>query len=55
MNMSGWKTWAGGLGLIAVGLVMIVNKEFEAGAMKIAEGLAIIGIGHKIEKSQAAN
>ena len=57
--MRGWKTWAGGVALIAGGLALIAT-EVSAGTFewpKISEGLAMIGagfaaigIGHKIER-----
>ena len=58
--MSGWKTWAGGIGLIASGVGMIAqtiaSDEFDmnkiyAGIALIGAGLSTIGVGHKIEKT----
>jgi len=57
--MSGWKTWLGGLVLIAAALVgaaygflndQIVVMLLGAGAAGL--GLELIGVGHKIEKSK---
>lgn len=58
--MRGWKTWAGGLALIASGVgtiaQVIANGEFsfekiQAGLALIGAGLAVWGIGHKIDKA----
>ena len=56
--MKGWKTWAGGAGLIFTGIGVIL-KGFSEGTFDgmtegiglISSGLAVIGIGHKIEKA----
>lgn len=60
MRMQGWKTWAGGLSLILAGIGEILGSvDFEtwtfsdrlnAGILMIGNGLALIGIGHKVEK-----
>lgn len=56
--MSGWKTWAGGSGLILSGMAMIAKAISEGtldgiqeGVALISAGLGAIGIGHKIEKA----
>ena len=57
--MTGWKTWAAGIASILSGVVLILNAVIgeggEGGIMEgvslIIAGLAILGIGHKIEKS----
>lgn len=58
--MSGWKTWAAGIGMILFGLGMVgkgiaadpvSQDDIKAGAESVLAGLAILGIGHKIEKS----
>ena len=55
--MSGWKTWAAGIGGILSGLGMIGSAlgggdaSINDGVQLIIGGLAIIGIGHKIEKA----
>jgi len=58
--MSGWKTWAAGIGTILTGLGAIgaaVAKDgldfsaIQAGALTVLAGLGVLGIGHKIEKS----
>jgi len=57
--MGGWKTWAGGIGLIASGVGLIAQTisadEFDYGKILegialIGSGLTVIGLGHKIEK-----
>ena len=57
--MGGWKTWVAGLGTIFGGLAMIAGALADGidpdkiwqGFQMILAGLAIIGIGHKIEKA----
>ena len=58
--MTGWKTWAAGIGSIASGVAMILNAVAQDGfsfdALKegiglITFGLGLIGIGHKVEKA----
>ena len=56
--MSGWKTWAAGIGSILAGLGMMAQSlsgqgevDFNGAVQMIIAGLAIIGIGHKIEKA----
>lgn len=58
--MRGWKTWAGGLALVASGVgaiaQVIASGEFsfekiQAGLALIGAGLAVWGIGHKIDKA----
>ena len=53
--MKGWKTWAAALGALILGIVDIVNGAVETGITKIVGALALIGIGHKIEKSSDKN
>jgi len=59
--MTGWKTWVAAIGLIASGVGMIATgfvadpMDFElivAGWGSIMAGLALVGIGHKIEKTK---
>lgn len=49
--MKGWKTWLGSIGMIAVGVYEISEGQTESGVGKIAMGLGMIGIGHKVEKN----
>ena len=62
--MTGWKSWSAGIALIATGVGMIATSiasgNFDmntilAGVAKIGEGLAVIGIAHKIEKNGNMN
>jgi hypothetical protein len=59
--MTGWKTWAAGIGSIVSGVGMIIvavssdpiNGELiTSGIALIIAGLGLLGIGHKIEKSR---
>ena len=65
MRMQGWKTWAGGAGMILAGLgqcIMAIEwdsfnvdaEKFNAGVALIGLGLGAFGIGHKIEKASRA-
>lgn len=56
--MTGWKTWAGGAGMILSGLAMVATAVsqgtldgIQEGVALIGAGLGTIGIGHKIEKA----
>jgi len=57
--MHGWKTWVAAIGAMATGISMIaagiagdaVNPEqIWTGILTFVGGLAMVGIGHKIEK-----
>ncbi len=48
--MKGWKTWLAVAGMVILGIVDIFNGASEQGITKIVGALALIGIGHKIEK-----
>lgn len=48
--MGGWKTWLSALGMVALGIVDIVNGDTEAGIQKFVFAAGLIGIGNKIEK-----
>lgn len=57
--MSGWKTWTAGLGSIIIGIGTVITAltgdvppgdRINTGLTEIIGGLAIIGLGHKIEK-----
>jgi hypothetical protein len=60
LQMTGWKTWAAGIASMCSGVGLIItgiladpldaNMIAEGWGLVIA-GLAIVGIGHKIEKS----
>jgi drug/metabolite transporter (DMT)-like permease len=49
--MRGWKTWLGSIIIIGAGIYLIVTGQADIGAPLIGQGLAVIGIGHKIEKA----
>lgn len=62
--MSGWKVWAGGIGGILTGALVIVNNiasgDFSFDALKeglglISIGFSALGLGHKLEKASNAN
>ena len=57
--MSGWKTWAAGIGMILGGAALIVKQIADGtfsfasmgeGFTMIMGGLGLLGIGHKVEK-----
>ena len=58
--MQGWKTLAAGIGTILTGLGMLaaaVSAEggfsfdnLQAGVQTVLAGLAVIGIGHKLDR-----
>lgn len=61
MNISGWKTKYGAIGLILTGVATCVSavtfepfsvdgEQFTAGVTMIAGAITALGIGHKIEK-----
>jgi hypothetical protein len=61
--MGGWKTWVAAIGLIASGIGMIATgfvaepMNFDmivAGWGSIMAGLALVGIGHKLEKNKVS-
>lgn len=49
--MKGWKTWVGAIGMAIVGIYEISEGQVESGVGKIALGLGLIGVGHKVEKA----
>ena len=49
--LDGYKTYLGGLGMIGLGVYQLSQGEIQAGLQSLAEGLAVIGIGHKIAKA----
>ena len=48
--MLGWKTYAAGAAAIVFGAYQIWHGEAEQGVNRIIEGLAIIGMGHKLDR-----
>lgn len=49
--MKGWKTWLAVAALIALSIVDISNGDYEAALTKFASAGGLVGIGHKVEKS----
>jgi hypothetical protein len=62
LDMGGWKTWTGGIGMILSGAAMIVGgigdsldvDAITKGVALIAAGIAALGVGHKVEKAANA-
>jgi len=52
--MTGWKTWLAAGGTAALGVVSMCNGDTFTGLQQIAAALALVGIGHKIEKAAGA-
>ena len=58
--MRGWKTWAAGIGTILLGLSQVAlalgspeaGTTINGGVQTVLAGLAVIGIGHKLEKAR---
>lgn len=48
--MKGWKTWAAAAALAILGIIDIVDNDMQAGVEKLTGSLALIGIGHKLDK-----
>lgn len=48
--MRGWKTWLAAICLACLGVVSMANGEVEGGIQQIVAALALVGVGHKIEK-----
>lgn len=49
--VTGWKTLTAAIGMALLGIVSIAEGNVENGVQQIVGGLALIGIGHKIEKA----
>lgn len=49
--MNGWKTYAAAAGMGALGIVAIANGDVEAGIQQLVAALALVGLGHKIDKT----
>ncbi|MGY6214983.1 hypothetical protein ACW73L_07465 [Methylolobus aquaticus] len=49
--MIGWKTYTAGGAAIVFGVYLILDGQPEQGANRIIEGLAIVGIGHKLDRA----
>lgn len=57
--MSGWKTWAAGIGAILGGAALVLkgiagdSLDFESikqGVAAIIAGLGVLGVGHKVDR-----
>lgn len=50
--MKGWKTWLAAACMTGLGVVTAANGDIETGIQQIVAALALVGIGHKLEKSK---
>ena len=58
--MSGWKTYLAGIGTILLGVSQVAmalgapeaGTSINGGVQTVLAGLAIVGIGHKIDKAK---
>ncbi|MBL4901092.1 hypothetical protein JYT85_01370 [Desulfocapsa sp. AH-315-G09] len=50
-KINGWKTYVAAAGMGALGVVAIANGDVPGGIQQLVAALALVGIGHKIEKS----
>ena len=48
--MKGWKTWAAAGCMAVLGIVSISEGNVEGGLQQLVGALAMVGLGHKIEK-----
>lgn len=48
--MRGWKTWLAAACTAGLGIVTILDGDTMAGLQQIAGALALVGLGHKLEK-----
>lgn len=49
--LKGWKSLLAGLSMMGLGAFLMATGDAEQGIARITEGIAIIGIAHKIEKA----
>lgn len=49
--MKGWKTWLAAGAMVALAVVDFVSDRQASGMQHLAEALAFVGIGSKIEKA----
>ena len=49
--MTGWKTWVASACMAGLGVISVVNGETVEGVQQVVAALALIGVGHKIEKA----
>ncbi len=50
--MKGWKTWLAAACTAGLGVVSLMNGDTATGMQQLTAALALIGIGHKIEKAK---
>ena len=50
--MKGWKTWTAAAFTAGLGVLAIINGDVPMGVQQITAALAIVGLGHKIEKGK---
>lgn len=49
--MSGWKTWLAAACTAGLGVVNLMSGDTATGMQQLTAALALVGIGHKIEKN----
>lgn len=49
--MRGWKTWLAAALMALLGVYDVSEGNVDTGILRISEALAIVGIGHKLEKT----
>jgi len=47
----GYKTYIAGVGMIGLAVYQFAQGDVETAVKTLAEGLAIVGLGHKISKA----
>lgn len=51
MPMKGWKTWVAVVGMVALGVVDLVNGQIDGALLKFTGAAGLIGLGGKIERN----
>ncbi len=49
--MKGWKTWLAAGATAVLGALQIMDGNTDTGLQMVAGALALIGIGHKLDKA----
>lgn len=49
--MTGWKTWLAAACMAGLGVVSVVSGDTAGGVQQVIAALALVGVGHKIEKN----
>lgn len=49
--LNGYKTFTAGIGFIGLGIYEVTQGNTDQGLAHMAEGVAVIGVGHKLDKS----